>query len=84
MIQVNSSQFRSNLSEFFSRADAGEDIVIQRRGKPSYILVQIEDDDLQLSPQLLERLEQGRKEFAEGKTIHVSSHRQLDEFLSSM
>ena len=39
MIQVTSREFRSNQATIFAPSNAGEQIVIRRRGKQAYMLV---------------------------------------------
>ena len=44
----------------FALADNGEQVVIRRRGKVSYMLTPVYEEDFVLSPELEERLEEGR------------------------
>ena len=68
VIEVTSREFRTNQKTYLDYADEGVKIVIRRKRKTSYILTPMEDSDLQLSPELILRIEQGLQEIREGKT----------------
>ncbi len=68
----------------FDLADKGERVVIRRRGKASYMLVPVNDDDFILSPELEERIEEGRREYAEGNVVSCATKEELDKFLESL
>ena len=64
--------FRSNLANSFDRVDGGERVYI-RRNRKLYTLVSVEDDDLEITPALAEKIEQARQEHREGKTLRFES-----------
>lgn len=84
IIQLTSREFRDNQASVFALADKGEKIVINRRGKQSYMLTPVSDEDFILSPELEKRIEEGRKEFREGKTISCKTKEELQDFLNSL
>lgn len=84
IIQVTSREFRDKQALIFSLADKGEKVVIRRRGKSSYILTPLYDNDLMLSPEVNERLQEGRREYQLGQTISCTTHEELDKFLESL
>lgn len=59
-------------------------MVIRRRGKASYLLTRVYDDDFELTPEIQERLEEGRKEYREGKTVHCGTAGELHKFLETL
>lgn len=68
----------------FDLADSGQQVVIRRRGKRSYMLTPVYDDDFQMTPALEARLEEGREEYRQGKTIHCETIEELNAFLDSL
>ena len=75
--------FRTNLSANFDRVDAGERILVRRRNRV-YTIVQAEDDDLTITPELQAKIDKARQEYKEGKTTTVRTHEELDAFLESL
>jgi antitoxin (DNA-binding transcriptional repressor) of toxin-antitoxin stability system len=81
VVQITSREFRDNQKSWFDRADRGENIVILRGKKPSYILTQVDDDSFELSASMWERIKQSRKSIREGKGVTMTPTETLDEFL---
>lgn len=75
--------FRTNLSANFDRVDAGERILVRRRGR-LYTIIPVEEDDLTITPELQAKIDKARKEFKEGKTIPIHTHVELDAFFESL
>lgn len=84
MVQVTSREFRDNQAAMFSLADKGEQVVIQRRGKQSYMLMPVYDDDFVMSPELEARIEEGMRQYREGNTVKCSNKEELHAFLDSL
>ena len=57
VIQITSREFREKQASMFALADKGAQVVIRRRGKVSYLLTPVYDNDYVLSPEVEERLE---------------------------
>ena len=56
VIQITSREFREKQASMFALADKGEQVVIRRRGKVSYMLTPVYEEDFVLSPELEERV----------------------------
>lgn len=84
MIQVTSREFRDKQASLFKLADSGEQVVIKRRGKVSYMLTPVYDSDFVVTPELEERLKEGRREYQEGKTISCKNAEETVKFLESL
>lgn len=52
VIQITSREFREKQASMFALADNGEQVVIRRRGKVSYMLTPVYEEDFVLSPEL--------------------------------
>lgn len=68
----------------FALADNGERVVIRRRGKASYMLTPVYDEDFSLSPELEARLEESRRQYREGKVTACTTKEELNGFLEKL
>ncbi|MCD8394677.1 MAG: type II toxin-antitoxin system Phd/YefM family antitoxin [Bacteroidales bacterium] len=84
MRSFTSREFRANQAQVFALADAGETIVIRRRGKQDYTLTPVDDDDFQMTPQLMADILKARRELAEGRTRHFETHEEMQAWLDSL
>lgn len=84
VIQVTSREFRDKQASMFALADKGEQVVIRRRGKVSYMLTPVYENDFVLSPELEERLEEERRQYREGNVTSVTTKEELSKFLESL
>lgn len=55
MLQVTSREFRDKQASWLDIADQGEQVVIRRKGKRSYMLTPIYDSDITITPELEQR-----------------------------
>ena len=81
---VTSRDFRSRQAEVLGIADRGEQVIIRRRNKQAYMLVPIEDSDLELSAEAMQRVEESRKEYAKGQSTICGSEDELISHLDSL
>lgn len=84
VVQISSREFRANQASVFDLADNGAQVVIRRRGKTSYMLTPIYDDDFALTPEMEHRLEDSRAEYKSGKVLSFSDKDKMNEFLESL
>lgn len=68
MTTLSIRDFRSNLAASLDRVDKGEQVLV-RRGNKVYTIIAVGDQGLEFSPQLNEKIEQARAEFASGETL---------------
>ena len=62
----------------FALADNGEQVVIRRRGKVSYMLTPVYEEELE------ERLEEGRRQYREGNVTTCTTKEELNKFLETL
>lgn len=72
VIEITSREFREKQKAYFDLADNGAQIILKRGRKQAYILTPVSDEDLQLSPELRERIEKGLQEIKDGKTTRYT------------
>ena len=78
VIQIMSREFQEKQASMFALINNGEQIVIRRRGKVSYMLIPIYEEDFVLSPELEERLKEGRRQYREGKVTTCTTKEELN------
>jgi PHD/YefM family antitoxin component YafN of YafNO toxin-antitoxin module len=84
MIQVTASVFRKQQGALFAAADQGETVIITRKGKPSYVLIQVSDDDFSITPELQKRIDEARAEIAKGNCVVCKTEKELHDYLDSL
>lgn len=84
MIQVTSREFRERQASLFDLADKGEQVIIRRRGKASYMLTPVRDSDFTITPELEKKIEEARQQFRNGETISCKNAEEAIKFLESL
>ena len=84
VIQVTSREFREKQASMFALADKGQQVVIRRRGKVSYMLTPVYDDDFVLSPEAEKRLEESRRQYREGNVTTFTTQEDLNRVLEKL
>ena len=84
VIQITSREFREKQASMFALADNGEQVVIRRRGKVSYMLTPVYENDFVLSPELEKRLEESRRQYREGNITTCTTKEDLNKFLDTL
>ena len=72
LIEITSQEFLEKQKIYFDLADKGAKIILKRDRRKSYILTPLKEENIELSPQMLLRIEKGLKEIEEGKTKRYS------------
>ena len=82
MTTLSIRDFRSNLAASFDLVDKGESVLVRRRGK-IYTIVVVEDNELEITPHLAEKIEKAREEYRSGQTLEfenaAAAQRWMDE-----
>jgi hypothetical protein len=92
-LEVSSSEFRTRQGAMFNLADKGEQIIIRRRQKPSYVLTPAPTEfadnrdgeiDPFFTPEMLAEIDLALGEYREGKVgITFHSHEEIDKYFES-
>ena len=67
----------------FDRVDAGEQVFIRRK-KQLYTIVPVEDNEMEITPALAEKIEKARQEHREGKTLKFESAEAAHKWFDSL
>ena len=84
VIQITSRDFREKQAAMFALADNGNQVVIRRRGKTSYMLTPVYEKENALSPELEKELEEGRRRYREGNIETCATQEELNAFLEAL
>lgn len=84
VIQITSREFREKQASMFALADNGEQVVIRRRGKVSYMLTPVYEDDFVLSPEIEGRLEEGHRQYRADNVKTCTTKEELNKFLDEL
>ncbi|WP_297072351.1 hypothetical protein [uncultured Duncaniella sp.] len=83
MNTISVSNFRNNMAASLNRVDNGESILI-RRNKQLYAIIPVSEDELTVTPELQEKINEARKAYRNHECIECSTHEELDEFFNSL
>ena len=84
MLTLTYEEFLEKRADIFDLADSGETIVIDRGKKPSYILKQMDGDDLYFSPEMKRKIKKAEREIEAGQCVAVNGKEELKRFLESL
>ena len=77
------SDYRKNLSSAFDRALRGEPVLIRRRNQ-IFTLTNVGKEDLDITPELQQKIDAARKEYREGKTLHFETSAEVQNWMDSL
>lgn len=83
MIQVNSRDFRSQMSSYFYMVDSGEQLLISRKGR-TYMLVTTRPDDFTITTELEARIAKARQEIAQGNADEIKTVEDLRDWYDKL
>ena len=67
----------------FDLVDKGESVLVRRRGK-IYTIVVVEDDELEITPQLSEKIEKAREEYRVGRALAFESAAAAQQWMNEL
>ena len=84
VLEVSARQFREKQRSIFEIADTGNQIVIKRGKKQSYILTPVTQDDFVVSSELLERIKKAEQQMREGNYTECLTYEDSLKHLESL
>ena len=76
-------EYRNNLAASFDKAGNGEHVLIRRKNE-IFALVKVGKEDLMLTPEMQNRIDEVEKACKEGQCVTCSTHEELDQFLDNL
>ena len=83
MTTLSIRDFRSNLAASFDLVDKGESVLVRRRGKV-YTIVVVEDNELEITPQLAKKIEKAREEYRAGSTMEFENAAAAQQWMDEL
>ena len=83
MTTLTIRDFRSQMATSFDRVDAGEQVFIRRK-KQLYTIVPVEDNEMEITPALAEKIEKARQEHREGKGVVLKTREEIEKWFDSL
>lgn len=78
MLVISTREFREKQGYYLSMAKDGEDVILKSRGKGSFKLVPVTEDDALMSKEaFFAKIDRARKEAKEGKGLVINSKEEL-------
>jgi hypothetical protein len=82
VVQMTSTEFRKHPGRAFELVKSGQPVAISYRGELFDIVLR-EDDELEITPELLEAIRESREQYARGEYIEFSNHEDLQAWFDS-
>lgn len=83
MTTLSVRDFRSRLAASLNLVDQGEQVFLRRHNK-LYTIVMIEDNDLEITPQLEAKIAKARQEHLEGKTLGFDNAGEAQQWMDAL
>lgn len=76
-------EYRNNLADSFARADGGERVLIRRKNH-IYALVSVGLEDLMLTPELKQRIDEAEAACRDGRCVTCHTKEDIENYLNSL
>ncbi len=83
MNALSIKDFRSKMASSFNRVDAGERVVIRRKNQ-LYALVPVEEDEVDVTPELQKKIDKAWKEHQDGETLCFASAKDAQRWMDAL
>lgn len=83
MTTLTIRDFRSNLAASLDRVDQGEQVLV-RRGSKIYTIIAVEDNELEITPQLAAKIEKARQEYLDGETLEFENASAAQQWMDEL
>lgn len=83
MEALSVKEYRNNLTASFTKAEMGEQVLIRRKNE-IYALVKIGKEDLLITEDLQQRIEEVRRAYKEGQCVNCATHEELSNLLEKL
>ena len=84
MTVISIRDFRSNQGKYLGLAAQGESVILTSRAGSFKIVPVSEDDSVVSKKEFFERVDEARRQIAEGRGTKVGSKEELDSLLASL
>ena len=79
-----STTFRRRLAHVFDLVDQGEKVITRRGNKQAYTITPIQEEKMEITPELQAEIEQAEADYRAGKCIVLETREDIDRYLDSL
>ena len=79
-----STTFRRRLAHVFDLVDQGEKVIIRRGNKQAYTITPIQEEKMEVTPELQAEIEQAEADYRAGNCIRLKTLEELNRYLDSL
>ena len=79
-----STTLRRRLAHVFDLVDQGEKVIIRRGNKKAYTITPIQEEKMEITPELQAEIEQAEADYPAGKCIVLETREDIDRYLDSL
>jgi len=79
-----STTLRHRLAHVFDLVDQGEKVIIRRGNKQAYTITPIQEEKMEITPELQAEIEQAEADYRAGKCIRLKTLEELNRYLDSL
>lgn len=79
-----STTLRRRLAHVFDLVDQGEKVIIRRGNKQAYTITPIQEEKMEITPELQAEIEQAEADYRAGKYIRLKTLEELNRYLDSL
>lgn len=83
VIEVTSREFREKQKTYLELADKGERILIRRKGR-SYIITACNSGDVDVSPEMAEKIDRAIESMRDGKVTKLIGKKAINDYLKNL
>ncbi len=81
IVEISSRAFREHQKKYFDLADKGTQIVLKRGRNRAYVLTPLDDDDLYLTPAMLEKIQHSIEQAKSGNVKELKGLSDINALL---
>ena len=79
-----STTFRRRLAHVLDLVDQGEKMIIRRGNKKAYTITPIQEEKMEITPELQAEIGQAEADYRAGKCIVLKTREDIDRYLDSL
>jgi hypothetical protein len=72
IVEITSKQFREKQNSFFQLADTGKKIIIRRGHKQAYVLMSVQNKDVEFTSDTLKRIDESIEQIKRGEFVRYT------------
>ncbi len=83
-VNFTTQEFTTRSDQAFDLADKGEKVIIRRGRRRAYRLIPFTEEPSDITPELQAKIDQARKEYRRGETLHFENAKEMHRYFDSL